>query len=142
MSTPIPHRNDHPDYSWLPALLAEIAEVAGLDAALALAEAKGGTRVYFPASAPADHWLPRLVGPEAARLICNHFRATMSGGIGDLVPMGPNATPLRLRAMAQKLTAEGHSADSIARTLKVHQRTVFRMRASGKVRDPRQGNLF
>ena len=39
----------------LPPLLNEIAEVAGVVAALAIAEARGGTRVHLPARAPDGH---------------------------------------------------------------------------------------
>ncbi|MBX3527539.1 MAG: hypothetical protein KF904_15150, partial [Rhodoblastus sp.] len=73
----------------LPPLLNEIAEVAGVVAAVAIAEARGGTRVHFPARAPDGHWLVALVGREAADELCAHFRATQAGGSYVLIPVGP-----------------------------------------------------
>lgn len=61
-------------YDWLPPLLAEIAEVAGLDAALALAEARGGSRITIPARPRPDHWFAQTVGMEAAEKIAAFYR--------------------------------------------------------------------
>ena len=52
------------DFSYLPGALAEIASVAGLVAALAIAEKWGGARAYFPARVSEGHWLVDLVGRE------------------------------------------------------------------------------
>ena len=51
----------------LPGVLAEIAAVAGEDAALAVAAAHGGTQVYIPPAPARDHWLARLVGHALAK---------------------------------------------------------------------------
>lgn len=75
-------------YDWLPPLLAEIAEVAGLDAALAMADARGGSRITIPARPRPDHWLVQAVGVDAAKLIADHFRVGNSGLIVEL-PVGP-----------------------------------------------------
>lgn len=37
------------DFDWLPGVLAEIAEAAGVEAALRISQAHGGHRVYIPA---------------------------------------------------------------------------------------------
>ena len=86
-------------YSWLPPVLAEIADIAGLDAAMALAEARGGQRVFIPASAGPDHWLVRTVGETAASLICEHYRGGTNGETID-VPAGPASS---YRKQARKI---------------------------------------
>ncbi|MDF1778757.1 MAG: hypothetical protein P1V13_22265 [Rhizobiaceae bacterium] len=98
---------------WLPALLAEIAEVAGLDAALRLAEMRGGTEIYVPAHAPAGHWLVEAVGAQAAAAICAHF--TGSGpGCRLEIPLGPAGTAAQIRRRVDKMINEGKSEREIA----------------------------
>lgn len=58
----------------LPGVLGEIADVAGIPAALAIADQVGGTRINIPARAKDDHWLVQTVGREAADQICDYFR--------------------------------------------------------------------
>lgn len=127
-------------YDWLPPLLAEIAEVAGLDAALALASARGGSRITIPARPRADHWFARTVGMEAAVLISDHFRVGNSGAVLDL-PVGPSGAAATTRRRIDEMLRQGVSADRIAREVRVNRRTVFR-RKSSLDPDPRQGNLF
>ncbi|MGA8169798.1 MAG: hypothetical protein WB816_03015, partial [Methylocystis sp.] len=73
-------------HDYLTGVLREIADLfpenpgEGLRAALAIAEARGGTEAHFPARAPDDHWLTRAVGREAADRICAHFRVAQRGG--------------------------------------------------------------
>jgi len=98
---------------WLPALLAEIAQVAGLDAALKLAEARGGTEIYVPAEAPDGHWLVETVGRPAADAICGHF---MGGGRGTRLelPLGPAGTAAQIRRRVDRMISEGKSEREIA----------------------------
>lgn len=124
-------------FDWLPPLLAEIAEVAGLDAALAVAAARGGSRATIPARPRPDHWLTQAVGAEAAQQICDHFRVGNSGAVLE-IPVGTQAQKQR---RIDEMLREGVSADKIARQLQVHRTTVFRRKASGG-HDPRQGSLF
>lgn len=49
----------------LPASVRDLVEVIGLDAALAIVEARGGVRLYVPEAATVDHWLAGLIGLEA-----------------------------------------------------------------------------
>jgi hypothetical protein len=72
----------------LPGILAEIADIAGEDAALAVAAARGGTQVYIPPSPDRDHWLSRLVGQQAARAIADRLTCGVGGMRVDL-PLGP-----------------------------------------------------
>lgn len=131
------------DHDYLPAVLAEIAEVAGIAAALAIADARGGTRVHFPARAPDEHWLPRLVGREAADKLCAHFRVTMSGGVTVLVPLGPKNFYKRARRRAGEMFAKGSSNAEVAKAIGVHCRSIERYRARERdVRGSDQGRLF
>lgn len=107
--------NDAPPLyrGWLPALLAEIAQVAGLDAALKLAEARGGTEIYVPAEAPAGHWLAETVGLEAAAAICAHFTGSGPGCRLEL-PNGPAGSFAQIRRKVDRMIAEGKSEREIA----------------------------
>jgi hypothetical protein len=140
-------------YSWLPEVLAEIAEIAGLDVALKLAEARGGTEIYIPASAADDHWLVELIGREAADAICGYFAfapgdTSRSGrqkhhGIAVMLPVGPAGSITRLRAKADRMIAEKRPTTEIARALGYTTRTVERRKARARRRDDkRQGELL
>lgn len=132
--------------SWpeLPALLAEIAEVAGIDAALAIAEAKGGQSVIVPTRLRADHWLSVAVGQDKAEIISRHF--TSGHRRQELViPLGPSGSFLAERRRRARLIAEanarGASANQIAQEAGITERSVRRFRA--KIRgDGGQGQLF
>lgn len=133
------------EHHYLPALLAEIADVAGLPAALAIAQEKGGVRVHFPARAPDGHWLVRCVGREAADKICGHFRATMQGGIYLQIPLGPKNFYRNAYALAMQMIASGEASnEQIAAALGIHRRTVERHRARARDlgADGPQGRLF
>ena len=70
-----PLDEDHDPLSGQPELLREIAEVAGVEAAITLADRRGGNRVYFPRpdTLGPHHWLVDCVGATPARLLCEHF---------------------------------------------------------------------
>ncbi len=142
-------------YHYLPPLLDEIAQVAGLRAALALSCDYGGGRVYIPARVGETHWLVRCVGREAADKICAHFSATIhnerersSHGVALIVPLGDHAFYQRARAAAERLTDDGKSQNEIARQIGVSIRTVRRVQARKRDIDRRagfdgkQGRLF
>lgn len=125
----------------LPQIIAEIAEIAGPDAAWALAREHGGTTVFIPAEATRDDWLSRLVGFEAAAKVCAHYRITSgegrANGIRLLIPM---ASAARDAERWRQALEAGLSARDTARQLGVHERTVYRHRA--QERDERQMKLF
>lgn len=133
------------DLKWssvdLPGILSEIADAAGLPAALALAARAGGTEIYVPLAdhLTPDHWLVALVGADAARAIARRW----GGGGGILIPLGPAGSRARIwRAIAKALDA-GYSAAEAARRAGVHQRTVYRHRRGPATRrDGGQGSLF
>lgn len=127
-------------HDWLPQSLREIADIAGLDAALALAEAYGGRRVKLPSRYRPGTWLDRLVGETAAKAIIEHFGTTPLdiplAGAGTYAQMRRN-----MAARFEALTAEGASAARIAAELGITERAV-RMRRAARRGDDGQGRLF
>lgn len=129
----------------LPALLAEIAEVAGLDAALAIADAKGGIVVRIASRLKPENWLVECVGMEKAKLISEYF--TAGRGLDLLIPLGPTGSYKRdqqRRAQAyQRALASGNNIQQIARQVGVTRRSVerFKKRLS-TTGNTDQGDLF
>ena len=126
------------DYAYLPPMLTEVAQIAGLPAALALAQLKGGCQVYIPPRMRDSHWLVQCVGRAAADAIGEHF-----GNQRVVIPMGNTRFYARAARRAAELLAEGRSLHEVARYVGVHTRTVSRVKArmigNG---DDDQGNLF
>jgi hypothetical protein len=134
-------------YTWLPEVLAEIAEAAGLDAALKVAEACGGTRKRFPAHVPPGrHWLTDCVGRPAAETICNHFRqGSGSGrfrGVYLLIPRGPTGAVATARRRLAQALHDGKSAAEAAQASGMTERSAYRARARNRRGDDKQGRLF
>ncbi len=101
--------------------VARLADLIGLEAALALVEAYGGTRVYIPHE-PTE-WLADLVGEAAAAILCG----TRSGENLE-VPLGR-----QWRVLVYK--AQGLSRSAIARRLVCTESAVGRiLRANGLTR--------
>ncbi len=130
----------------LPGLLGEIAEVAGLTAALALADKVGGTQVDIPHKSRPDHWLVRCVGQEAADKICKHMTTLGEdgrprGARGVLIPRGPMGLMAKARRrLAEELRA-GTSVREAARRAGLSERTAWTIKKS-LGGDPDQGSLF
>ncbi|MDR3437163.1 hypothetical protein [Telmatospirillum sp.] len=126
----------------LPPILTEIAEVAGVVAALQVANAKGGGPAYFRAADNLEpgYWLVDAVGLEAAQKIIKRF------GAGTIeIPLGPLAgNRNRLWTAIQKALKDGESVATVARLVGVHVRTVHRHKSGrfGNVPDEQQGRLF
>ncbi|MBB4016712.1 hypothetical protein GGR16_001718 [Chelatococcus caeni] len=121
-----------PGWPDLPQLLSEIAEVAGISAALAIAEAKGGQEVFIAGRLKKDNWLVQAVGLEKARLISDHF-CSGRARLKVTIPLGPTGSYLaerrrRAKAMAEAVEA-GVSANDIARAAGVTNRSARRFRA-------------
>ena len=99
----------------LPGVLAEIAEIAGRDAALDVALAFGGSTMHVPAPGRVcHHGLARVLGDERARLVAERFQ-----GEQVYVPKANGASARRLRS-------QGLSTREIASRLGVSRRTVQR----------------
>lgn len=111
-------------YGWLPGVLEQIAETAGLEAALKLARTHGGTFVYIPAFPTEGHWLTQLVGMHAAEKICGLFQMNSSGA-RVLIPMARKSISDRTIAMAMERKLSARSTATLAG---VHERTVYRHR--------------
>lgn len=125
-----------------PGVLAEIAAVAGDDAALAIARARGGTEVYIPPAPAADHWLTKLVGAQAARAIADHLTCGV-GGLRVELPTGPAGHGVRMRAEVDRLIGEGRSERDIAlRTGYTIRGVRRRVKRLGGPKDKRQLSLF
>lgn len=126
----------------LPGVLADIARVAGVDAAMKISEAVGGIEIYLPPVPPNDHWLVQLVGLRAARAIADHLTCGVAGMRLEL-PVGPARGRQKLQAMADIMIAEGRSERDIALATGYSIRSVRRRRAKlGGFKDCRQGDLF
>ncbi|MBV2147905.1 hypothetical protein KRZ98_06320 [Sphingobium sp. AS12] len=130
----------------LPGVLAAIADVAGEDAALAIAQARGGTQIYLPPAPGADHWLSQLVGHDAALAIGRKFADGHAGVRVDL-PLGPTGhvyeQMMLKRAEMDAMIASGRSERDIALATGYTIRTVRRRIAKiGRPVDDRQLPLF
>lgn len=121
----------------LPGVLREVAEEAGLPAALRLAHAFGGTEIWIPEKLTAGHRLIEALGREAAEKVVQMF------GSGHLlVPLGPLADGRAKRREIMRMIEDGRTAADIARRLRCHVRTVYRARARGGRGDARQLDLL
>jgi hypothetical protein len=129
-------------FDGLPPLLCEIAEVAGIPAAIALAQARGGNRVYVPTPGQLseEHWLVRIVGREAALKICLHF--SPGHHVALELPLGPTGSRADLWRRLARLIEEGAPSGVITRRLGISRRTLGRHRARIGLRDERQADLF
>lgn len=121
----------------LPGILAEIANVAGEDAALAVAAARGGTQIYVPPSPDRDHWLSRLVGMAAAKAIADQLTCGVGGRRVDL-PLGPKGHAARIRAKVDRMIADDRSERDIALATGYSIRGVRKRKAKLKPHDDRQ----
>jgi DNA-binding NarL/FixJ family response regulator len=112
-------------YDGLPGLIVELAEVAGLHAALALATARGGNRVYIPAKAADDHWLVTTVGRIAADKIMGYY----TSGVELDLPRGPTGLRATTWRRLYRMLDEGCSSTQITRALGISRDTVKYHRA-------------
>lgn len=112
-------------------VLLELLGPAGL---VALAEARGGTRLYVPASG--DHSLARDIGAAAAQTLARRYG-------GDYIRV-----PLARELRARHYRAAGASNAEIARRLGMSESGVDRLfnampnKPVKGSNDPRQGDLF
>jgi hypothetical protein len=128
--------------SRLPGILAEIADVAGEEAALAIARARGGVQIYVPPCPAEDHWLSLLLGHAAAQKVCDQLTAGVGPRRVD-VPQGPAGRLATIRASDQAvidaMIRDQRSERDIALSTGYTERSVRRRRAKlGKPADTRQ----
>ncbi len=128
----------------LPGILADIAEIAGNDAAYKIASAVGGTRVSIPPRAMEGHWLTELLGYDQADAICRGLATLdpdgkLRGVRDETIPKGPAAILNAARRRAGEALNSGSSVREAARASGLHERTIWRMKAK---EDDGQGELF
>jgi len=128
----------------LPGILADIAEIAGNDAAYKIASAVGGTRVSIPPRAIEGHWLTELLGFPEADAICRGLATLdpdgkLRGVRDETIPKGPAAIMRAARRRAYEALECGKSARDAARISGLHERTIWRMKAKD---NDGQGELF
>lgn len=118
----------------LPGVLGQIAEIAGDEAAIRLANRFGGDRFYVPQVATPECELTKVVGLEAAKLI------VASLGYGEVrCPLGPRTWENRLHNAIAMMLDRGCSNREIAIGLGVSDRTVSKYRALIEGRGPHAG---
>lgn len=126
----------------LPGILAEIAEVAGVEAALAIARVRGGTQIYVPPKPANDHWLCRLIGRDEAMAVCERLTC----GVGPLrvdLPLGPVGQAAKIRARIDAMIVEQRSERDIALATGYTTRSIRRRVAKlGIKRDDAQMDLL
>jgi len=120
-----------PDARALPHALEEIADIIGEAAALRLAQARGGTRVYIPHDPTPGCVLAQIVGLDAA-----HKLARLYAGDRPEIPQAA-----RLKNKRARILREDGSQAAIARRVKCSERYV-RMVKSHVAPDDRQADLF
>lgn len=108
----------------LPPRLAQLAEVIGLAATLRLVECRGGTRVYVPENATAEHWLARIIGVPALQKLVDAYR-------GDMLDVDRAAAAVRAARDRDILLryADGESTAQLARACGLTQRQIFNILA-------------
>lgn len=135
-------------FDGLPEFLREVAEVAGLEAAMKLAWDYGGVRIRIPRRASTNHWLVKSVGRKAADALCKHFSVNDADdrpmAMEIVVPQaGTGVMAQAKRRLADDLRSGRFSVRAAARRNGLTERTAWRMKAklSGK-EDTDQPDLF
>lgn len=128
--------------SYLPGVLAIIAQVAGEEAALAVADWRGGTQVYIPPRPDENHWLSHVVGHAAALKIGEELTCGFAGLRVD-IPLGPAGRQAKGWVLVDRMIAEGRSERDIALATRYSARTIRRRIAKhGRPADTRQLTLI
>ena len=111
-------------WPWLPHILHAVAESAGLDVALQLAEKFGGERIHLPKLPKDSHPIAQTFGVAILELLI-----AINGAGRCLIPLGPTSNTATRQRLMQNLCRQGHCNNEIARLLSVHERTVRACRA-------------
>lgn len=120
-----------------PTVLAELADLIGEEATLALARAEGGLdRVYIPQEPTPDHPWAAVLGPEL-------WARVVSARAGERIDL-PRGDHIRLKKVEiLDLAEEGLTNREIARRVGTTERHVRRIlgAVAGSRPDPRQTDL-
>lgn len=108
----------------LPPRLAQLAETIGLAATLRLVECRGGTKIYVPESATAEHWLARTIGVAALQKLVDAYR-------GDMLEIDRAAAAVRAARDREIIAryAAGESTATLALAFGLTQRQIFNILA-------------
>ncbi|MND22338.1 hypothetical protein D3C80_127140 [compost metagenome] len=107
----------------LTGLLGRIADAAGVKAALALAEARGGREMAL--SSRPDGVLASIVGAQAALAIVQEI------GVGKVtIPMAHLRGQRGRREAAARMLRAGAKISQVAEAVDVHERTVYRLKGN------------
>lgn len=101
-------------------ILTELAEVAGWDAAIKIADMRGGTQIRIPQEPAPEHWLWDLLGEQAARAISARY-----GGSCLWVPKN-DADSLRMRN--EQIRADrraGATINALAQRYRLTDRQIY-----------------
>lgn len=120
----------------LPFILAQVQEIAGLDAALQLARARGGRRMYCPATPTPE--LIIQIGEGAANALSQLYPNEMIN-----VPLGPYGAAQAARRIADGAIRDGASLSEAARLSGLTERTILnrKQKLRSKISSA-QGRLF
>lgn len=124
------------DRPWLSPMLNRIADVAGERAALILGRDRACQTVFIPKRFRADHWLPGLIGDEAARKMIARF-----GGNEIDIPPALAGQMRRRRIAIAEMTRNGYSINRTTRMLGVSRSTVKNHRRRLKDGEPDEYGL-
>lgn len=127
--------------TYLPPSLMEIADIAGMAAALKIGTVYAGRRLYVPRRIGPTHSLVELIGMDAARKLVQHF-----DGATILIPPALAGQARRRREAIQQMSGEA-SQTEIAHALGIARSTVQRQQAKArgglrKAARSSQGDLF
>ena len=116
-SLPLPR---HELEQLLPESLTDMVEALGLSATLQIVKAHGGTRLFVPKRAHAQHHLANLLGMEQARMLSQHF-----GGESLTIPRMANAMRTRRNREIVRRYDGGESVRVLAHAYHLTDRQIY-----------------
>lgn len=109
----------------LPPLLQDWVRLIGLPATMAMVNRYGGTRIYIPAEAPADHPYADLIGQDNLVKLCAEYGA-FGHGLRLLLPNARRALTAVRNAQIRADYAS-KSARELAAAYQLNQRHIERI---------------
>jgi len=125
------------DSTLLPPTIQEIVDIVGLEAALKVVNAYGGTRVWFPEVPAPDHHLVKILG-DAAYVLCQRFALNWL-----TIPTCARALRAVRDAAIVEALRQGRTYDEVAREFGLTWRQVANIAARHRAKYPDpQPDLF
>lgn len=125
------------DTSDFPPVLAEIAELIGVPAALALAAECGGTYICIAYKPGAQNKAARVIGVEAMRVLARHYGPRLLE-----MPIATHAHKRRRNDTIRAGARSGLSQSQLARRHQMTARHVRRICSADRTYDDREPDLF